>query len=650
MKTRILISLIIASASITLTAQTTNKTSLMTTNTVTNAAAASTAVPAVKADTEGADVVVTANRIETPRSQVGSSVTVITADDIKKSGAKEVQGALRTVAGITASQNGGFGSTASIFLRGLGSSRVLVMIDGIAANSAATSDHSFGFAHVPVDGIERIEIIRGPQSTLYGSDAMSGVINIITKKGKGAPQTTVSLEGGSFATFRGALDYSGRIGDVSFSCGGSHLRTEGVSKAVVTNGVAESDPYYLTTIVSRAEYKPFDTVRLFGSLHYTHARTSIDDGGYADDPNYINLDERLIASLGYAQRFNDLWGHSIKVGYVYSRNEGDDLADSNENTSYWYVNYGQALRIDWQNDLNFANVDILTVGASGLIDRLHTFDKGYFGFYSESELSPHYQRTISGYAQNHLTLWGIFNNTSGIRYDYSADFGGALTWKTSLAVVVSNIGLTVKGNFATGFKAPTSWQLYNTAWGGNTNLKPESLWSVDAGVHQELGRMLSVEATYFYTASSNMIQYNLATFKFENVLSAISRGVETMCTFSPREEIAFQAAYTYTDSADAAAGRKSDRIPAHKASIGVVGTLTNIGFGSVTFTYVGERPDAGAAKTLAQYYKLDAALTWIIDRWELSLRGENLLNQQYQEATGYASPGLSIYGGVKVKL
>lgn len=652
MKTRIIFSLICASA-LMLHAQT-NKTAV--TNTVTNVTT-NTAQAKPVADEEPANVVVTANRIETPKSQVGASVTVITADDMKKAGVKEVQGALRTVAGVAAAQSGSFGSTASVFLRGLGSSRVLVMIDGVAVNSAATSDHAFDFAHLPVDGIERIEVIRGPQSTLYGSDAMSGVINIITKKGKGAQQTSLSLEGGSYATFRGVIDTAGRFGDVSYMVSGSHLRSEGVSKAADTNGIAENDPYFSTTIVSRFEYKPADSVRLFGALHYVHAQTSIDDGGYQDDPNYVTFDDRIMTTIGYAQRFCDLWDHSVKIGYVYSRNEGDDTANSNQNTSYWYVNYGQALRADWQNNLTFANIDVVTFGVSGVIDMLQTIDKSYFGVYAESELSPRYQRTASGYVQNHLSLWGLVNNTSGIRYDYSADFGGALTWKTSLALTLSNVGVSLKGNFGTGFKAPTSWQLYNLAWGGNTNLKPEYLWSADAGIREEIGKIASAEVTYFYTASSNMINYNSATSKFENVISAVSRGIETMLTLSPIEEITIMGAYTYTDSADAAAGKRTLRIPQHKAAISVIGSLTNIGFGSITLTYVGERPDEYynsffvlTPTTLAQYLKLDASITWLIDRWEISLRGENLLNQQYQEAYGYATPGLSIYGGVKVKL
>ncbi|MBI4976790.1 MAG: TonB-dependent receptor [Spirochaetes bacterium] len=634
-----------------------------TNTTVSNAAAPAVKNTAAETTAEARDVVVTATRLETPQSQIGASVTVITADTIKKTGARDVSDALRTVSGITAAQSGAFGGIASVFMRGLGSERTLVMINGVAVNSSADFSHSFNFANLPADDVERIEVIRGPQSTLYGSDAMAGVINIITKKGKGAPQATVSLEGGSYATLRGAFDYAGKINDVSLSLGGSHLRSEGISKALVTNGTAaENDPYHLTTVVSRVEYKPFDSMRLFGSLHYTHAKTAIDDNSFKDDPNYYNFDERAAASLGIAQRCNDLWNYSLTAGYVFNRNEAIDSADTNENTSSWYVYLGNTVRADWQNNITIGDLDTVTLGINGVLDTSYSASKAYdmnwntfLVEYQESIFPIRYQLTAGGYAQNHFSLWGMLNNTTGVRYDYSTNFGGALTWKTSFALTISNIGLTVKGNYGTGFKAPTAYQLYYTSMGGNNNLKPEALWSVDAGLREEIGKYFTCEATYFYTASSNQIAWETTNFMtyagaFNNIASKISRGAEASFTVSPIDELAFTGSYAYTDSFDTITGKRSDRIPPHKASISAVGTLTNIGFGGLTLTYVSERPDAGATQMLRHYFKLDASVTYTIERWEFNLRGENLLNQQYMEVTGYATPGVSVYGGVKVKL
>jgi vitamin B12 transporter len=201
------------------------------------------------------EVIVTATKTEQSQGEVGSSTTVITAEDLKKTGKKSVGEVLRDVPGVAVMQNGAFGGSTSVYLRGSKPGHTLVLIDGVEVNDPISTDRSFDFAHFTTDNIERIEVVSGPQSTLYGSDAMGGVINIITKKGKGRPKFELSSEGGSHQTFRESIGFGGGTEKLNYSISALRLDSEGISKAI--DG-SEEDGYENTTISSKTGYRIFD--------------------------------------------------------------------------------------------------------------------------------------------------------------------------------------------------------------------------------------------------------------------------------------------------------------------------------------------------------------------------------------------------------
>ncbi len=198
------------------------------------------------------EIIVTATKTEIYPGEVGSSTTVVTADEIKKSGKRTVAEVLRDLPSVAIMQTGALGGQVSIYLRGAKPGQTLVMIDGVEVNDPMSTDRSFDFAHLTTDNIERIEVVRGPQSTLYGSDAMAGVINIITKKGKGRPMVVASFEGGSHNTFRENLSSSGSIDKFNYSLSVSRLDSDNISSAA---GGSEKDPYQNTGVFSKIGYK-----------------------------------------------------------------------------------------------------------------------------------------------------------------------------------------------------------------------------------------------------------------------------------------------------------------------------------------------------------------------------------------------------------
>ncbi len=234
------------------------------------------------------DIVVTATRIETPAKEIASSMTVIKREDLERTKKSTVLEALQEVLGITVIQNGPLGSAASVLLRGANSEHTLVMMDGVELNDPISPSRSYDLAHFSLDNIDRIEILRGPQSTLYGSDALGGVINIITKKGEGKPRFNLSSLGGSYKTFISSAEISGSKDRIHYSLGTSYSRTNGFSAAsTFYQGNKEEDGYKNLTFSARFGFHPIDNLDFDIVIRAINTEIDIDNfgGAYGDDPN-----------------------------------------------------------------------------------------------------------------------------------------------------------------------------------------------------------------------------------------------------------------------------------------------------------------------------------------------------------------------------
>lgn len=585
------------------------------------------------------NVIVSATKTETYQAEIGSSTTVITSEDIKKKGKREVLSVLRDVPGLAVSQNGTNGGTTSVFLRGAGSGHTLVMIDGVEVNDPIASGRSFDFTNLLTDNIERIEIVRGPQSTLYGSDAMAGVINIITKKGTGKPQVEASFEGGSHNTFMEYVGFSGTANDkFNYSLSATRLDSGGLSKSYKG---AEKDPYHNSSFSTKLGYKILDNTELSLSAIYTNARTGLDGGGNTDVENYTAWSKDLSSRFAVDQSLFSWWAHTLSFSYHDMRRK-----NKQENTSAdWYK--GNNKKFEWQNNISPVNWNTFTAGFE--------FEDETGSSYSESGwgVSKQDRKSVDNYGyyfQDQLKLWDRFFITPGLRVDDHERLGTETTYKISSAYLISETGTRLKGNWGTGFKAPTLYQLYSEY--GDLNLKPEENNGYDFGFEQNFFKdKLFFDVTYFHNSFKNLIAYDFSSNKFMNVDRAVTRGFEVGVKVKPLDNLAFGTNYTYTDTEDKNTGLALVRRPKNRVNFDVNwGFLpgANLDFG---MNYVGSRRDSdyNTVKDKAYAVFRVAASYDITENLQIFGRVENLFDNDYQEVYGYETFGRSFYGGIKGK-
>ncbi|MBI5143773.1 MAG: TonB-dependent receptor, partial [Candidatus Omnitrophica bacterium] len=305
-------------------------------------------------------IIVTATKTETYQAEVGSASTIISEEEILKSGKTSAFEVLKDTPGIAVAQNGPFGGLASVYLRGSKPGHTLFMIDGIELNDPMSTDRSFNPAHLTIDNIERIEVIRGPQSTLYGSDAMAGVVNIITKKGEGKPRFEVTSQVGSCNTSRESLWFGGSTKVIDYSLAFSEMNSRGISKARYGS---DPDGYDNTTISSRFGWQMYDEAKLNLYLHFTDTQTDLDDDAFEDDPNYTMWDRQFASKIEFLQMLQSWWDH--KFSFSYSditrkfRDEKDPI-DKTEDVQSWYK--GDVKKFEWQNNFPVFDWSTITAG------------------------------------------------------------------------------------------------------------------------------------------------------------------------------------------------------------------------------------------------------------------------------------------------
>jgi vitamin B12 transporter len=608
------------------------------------------------------EVVVTATRIETASREVGSSITVITNQQIEERQNTTVLEVLRTVPSLDVVQLGGPGGQTSVFIRGAKSEHTLVLIDGVEMNDPITPGRSYDFANLTTDNIESIEIIRGPQSTLYGSDAIGGVINIITKKGKGKPRGFVSAEGGSFNTFREKAGVSGGNQWANYSLGISRWDTNGISAANEKDGNHEKDDYENTSISTRLGVTPTENSDADFVLRYINARADIDNyGGVGgDDPNNTaDLEQLFFRTQVRLSLFNDLWEQKLGFSLTdldrdYHNDTDADHPSDLDRSSY----YGKILKFDWQHNLYLHETNTLTLGIE------NEEEKGKSKYYSESAWGPYTSnfkekiaQTTGYYLQDQIKLWDSWFTTLGVRLDDHSRFGSETTYRITSAYLIQQTGTKLKGSFGTGFKAPTLYQLYSQY--GNQNLDPEESTGWDIGVEQSLfDKKLILGATYFSNEFDELIEfvgYESGTSKYINVAEAEARGVEVFASVCPIDDLTFLASYTYTDTEDKATGK--DLLRRAKNKFGLDVNYRFIGKGNVNLglVYVGKRDDNDYSSWPAKRVELDdyllanlAASYDITRNIQIFGRAENLLDEDYEEVKGFGTPGISAYAGGKL--
>lgn len=591
------------------------------------------------------ETVVTPSRSESLRGETGSSVTVVTDEQIAASGHSSVIGVLRGVVGLDVVQQSNPGSITSVFLRGANSEHTKVLLDGIPLNNAANPTRAFDFGTLTIDNIERIEVVRGPQSVVYGSDAIGGVINIITKRGDGPASFQASAMGGSFGTHEERVGVSGGNACYYYSFGGSYLQSDGFSSVSRRFGGIESDGYRNASFSGRYGWTPSEELNVDYVFRYTDADVEVD--GF--------LVDNLIRQNRSNQFFQRIQLQSLTMDGIIEQKMGFSLSDNSlVDTDPGFFGTprfdGQARQLDYQAnvlllDNNFAS-NTFTAGA----DYLHEEGSPFAG-------AQQTQHLRGAYLQDRFSFGAHSHGTVGVRWDEHSTAGDAETYRYTQVINLLNSGASIHGTIGRGFRAPAIAQRFGFA--GNPNLRPEFSKGWDVGIEHVLrDGELVLDVTYFRNDFQDLIQFVFDPtaangFGFlQNVQLASAMGVEFTATAQLASNTLLTAAYTYTDTEDLLNNRRLLRRPRNKVGLNIYHRcLSDRAAINAYLLYASNRQDfdnLGAVTELADYITLNLSGSYELnDSWEVFARVDNLTDSDYEEVFGFATPGVSGYAGLR---
>ncbi|MDI6751932.1 MAG: TonB-dependent receptor [bacterium] len=595
----------------------------------------------------GEEVVVTARRIAEKVKDTPVSVTVITREKIKASGAATVVEVLRGVPGLDIAQTGAFGGAASCFLRGAKSEHTLVMIDGVEVNDPISPGRGFDFGHLSTAGIEQIEIIRGSHGIFYGSDAIGGVINIITRKGEKSA-FSMSAEEGKYNTKQKMVEMSIAEGPFNYNFAVAMQDSDGISKAA---GGTETDGYHSTTVLGNFGFTPSENIKINLSANYNKANFDIDYGASDDDPNFTSNSESMVLK-GEIDMASASWLKGKIILSVFKIKRGDDNGTDTTKPFDWSTAWyrGKNTKIAWQQEIS---PDTKPVGFDFIYGIEHEEEEGEsywdgegtgtWGWWSSTDkLEKKKENNTGYYFQGKLKTKNI-DFSAGARLDDHSRFGEKMTYRISCLRKVEKT--RIRASWATGFKAPSLYQLYSAY--GTTSLEPDESTSYELGIKQEIGKRALIGFTYFQNKFKNMVGYDFVTWKYKNIGQAETDGVETLIHVRPTDNLTFEANYTYTHTEDKATGLPLLKRPKYKSGFNLCYSPKKANI-NLSWIHIGKREDVGQI-TLPSYELVNLNASYNLTDWfSLFCRAENLFDEEYEEVKGYNTLGRSFYTGIKI--
>ncbi|HEX4159514.1 MAG TPA: TonB-dependent receptor [Rhizomicrobium sp.] len=595
-------------------------------------------------------VVVTATRIPTPRAKVASSITVITAADIAAKQQQTLPDVLADAPGLNVVQSGGPGGQTSVFMRGTDSNHVKVLVDGIDVSDPSSPTGTFDFGQFLTQDIARVEILRGPQSGLYGSDAIGGVINIVTRSGSGPLQATGDIEGGSFDTFNQAGTVSGSEGAFHYAGTIEHYWS-GATPVTPLNLLAPGekridDSWDNVTASTKLGYDLADNFDLGLVSRYTNSHLDFTgENFFTDFPDATQSQSETLqyytrgtAHLALADGFFEQ-----TLGIAYGSIDSTQAGPDNP-TAYYF---GDRTKVDWQGNLRFSDDEILILGAE------HEHDGIRQPISAGIDID-------SGYAELQSTL-GNISNSAAVRFDDNAEFGGKATWRIAPAWLIPETGTKLEGSVGTGFKAPTLSEMFQNFpsfdFFGNPNLRPETSLGYDAGFEQSLfADAVQFGAKYYRNDIRNLINDNASFTTYVNVGKAETDGVEAFAAWQVLPTLNLRVDYTFTEANDEILNQELLRRPKHKATLNTEWQATQQLSFDADLLGVSSWIDGNRAFTIERltapgYLTADIAASYAInDNFSIYGRITNLFDANYQEPVGFLRPGRGFFAGLKANL
>lgn len=637
------------------------------------------------------EIVVTPTRVPTARASVATSVTVLTGRQLQERGITSVAEALREVAGASVSQPGSFGALASLFLRGGESDYTSVLVDGVPLNQPGGS---VSLADLTTDNVERIEIVRGPASVLYGSDAVSGVVQIFTRRGRGPLRVEAAVESGRYqavtpgagaarggperTALRWETDVAGGNDGVGYAFSVSRNSTAGLY------GATGFDNSYRNTAASgllRAELDQRTDASLmvrYGD-HTFHYPT--DGAGRLSDANQYQHGKATTIGLEVGRFLVPGLEARVLLGSLSADGGIEDVADGPADT-LGFFGYSSLATVERRRAEARANVyrsgGVLTVGAQIERQAERSFGESQSSFGSSTDRLDVRRRNQAVYAQVQGDPFGALSVNAGARLDHSETFGDFVTYRGGL-VYRPALGLRLRGSAGTGFKEPTFYENFATGFvRGNPALEPEHSVSWELGVERSLANgRFTLAATYYDQRFRDLIDFTFAPPaaddpNYYNIAGALARGLELDLIAVPAAHLMLEGSYAYLETRvtdggfDAGPGALLApdsallRRPGHAASGRIGYRMSQRVRVSAGVRHVGHRADIDYAEYPYERVRLPAVTTMSLsaegdilaaaDRTAtLTLRVENLLDARYQEAANFPARGRTMWLGARAR-
>jgi vitamin B12 transporter len=633
------------------------------------------------------ETIVTATRIPTPQERLPATTTVIDRQTIEERGYVTLADALVSVPGFNIVPSGGMGQVTSGFMRGTNSNHVLVLRDGVPMNDASHPSGAFNFGNTLLGDIDRIEVVRGPVSAVYGTAAIGGVINLITRRAPADRQAQPygELAGGTNYTARGVAGVAGTIGNTDYGVTGQSLSTRG-SNAVAPrfyNNQGERDGFRTGVITARAGVNIGETApasvlgmtRLDGLVITRQNRSGLDNIPN-DDPNYSGDDRNW---MGFLRSATELFGGDWTTGLTLSATEDrrrytnwrDSLSSSTADDLY----RGRRERLAWDNTVRLSDFGALTanslvfgVGSENETAFTNSVLGSSFGAFRQ-DLDKSQQNSFAYIGTQHR-LWDRLDVTTALRQDAPDGFDGATTWRLGGILDLPEIASRLIASGGTAFKAPSVYQRYgihNFGFKGNPDLRPEHATAWELGFETDIGSGFTVSALYFESWIRDLIQEKRLSFSTstnENIARAHIQGGEFGLTWRASDSFSTRAAWTIQETRNEANGAALERRPRNTASLSprIAPKVDWVDVPNARliiapeFIYVGEHRDFlyldnGAYANQGQsdggfVFNLTASLP-VTQQITAFIEARNLGNRRYEPANGFVIPGRSAILGMR---
>lgn len=598
------------------------------------------------------EVIITANKMPQKQSTTGKVVTLITKEQIEKSSGKTVAQLLNEQAGVTI--NGALnnlGNVQTVYMRGASSGRVLVLIDGIPAYDPSTDNNQFDLNLLSLNNIESIEVCRGAQSTLYGSDAIAGVVNIITVKQDIKKPFNVALTSaaGNYDTYRENLQLYGKVKRLIYTARYAKLYSNGFSSAYDSTGIKkfDKDGYNGDVAGASVQYDVNHDLSFRTFFQYSHYKTDADAGAFTDDKTFWINNENSATGLSAHFQKNIV---SLTANYQYSKNKRNYY-----NSAYTGDFYGESQFAEIYSSIVLSKNFTLLEGADHRFSSMNSLFVSAYGASPFADTS-HGQSSLYSSLFFHA-LGNRVNVELGGRLNIHSCYGSNSTYTFNPSFAI-NKHYRIFGSIATGFKAPTLYQLFD-AFSGNSALQPEKSKTYEGGVQASCS-IATVRVVYFDRDVKNVIDFDNNTYKYFNTRRQTVNGFEVEMTSKPTKRLIVTANYTYLHPTENTQSRISFkdssyayllRRPAHNIIMSLGYQCCKAFYVSAAGKYVSKHFDAGgygmSDVQLDNYFLFSAYAEYKFKKYvKLFADAQNITNKKFFDVSGYNSIPFLINGGV----